>query len=37
MKCKLGLHDWVKKEEFIDGKVKLVKVCRKCGKISGKR
>jgi hypothetical protein len=32
-KCDFGIHDYVKKEEFVDGKVKLVKICTKCGKV----
>ena len=33
MKCKIGVHQWEKHSHFVDGKVKLVKVCKKCGKI----
>ena len=32
-KCTFGIHKYVWKEEFVDGKVKLVRVCTKCGKI----
>lgn len=35
-KCDFGIHDYEKTERFVDGKVKLVKVCRKCGKIKEK-
>jgi hypothetical protein len=32
-KCNVGIHDYEQKEEFVDGKVMLVLVCKNCGKI----